>query len=117
MGVNEKYNLLSFSLCDFSNFPLLSLRHFSTISTIAPNPFSYLKATYQNSDPYQIKYSYVFFHNTLVKLSKNCSSSEWLCASIPERETDTPVMFSNVKARLLLLSPEGWRTSIFLELE
>jgi len=53
----------------------------------------------------------------LVKLSKICSSSEWLCVSIPECETDTPVMFSNVQARLLLLSPEGWRTSIFLELE
>jgi len=73
--------------------------------------------TYQISDPYKIKYSYAFFHNTLVKLSKNRSSSEWLCVLIPEYETDTPVMFSNVKARLLLLSPEGWLACIFLELE
>jgi len=53
----------------------------------------------------------------LAKLSKNRSSSEWLCVLIPEYKTDTPVMFSNVKAMLLLLSPEGWHTCIFRELE
>jgi len=39
MGVNKKYSLLSFSLCDFFNFPLLSLRHFSTFSTKTPVHF------------------------------------------------------------------------------
>jgi hypothetical protein len=50
-------------------------------------------------------------------MSENRCSSEWLRVLMPEYETDTPVMFSNVKTRLLLLSPEGWRTCIFLELE